>query len=303
MPRSSLPPIWENFGLNVGSHIHNGGWQTIDGVQEDVDYHKSIGLKYIRSALRPFKNSTSAYALAQQALLRSMIQMYRDVDIDVQLIIEYGGGYDPDDTTTNDGYEVYLADNAAWAESLGITRIQIDNETEAGGGHASGVTNQQIYDWLQTLPAVVEGAGFTGEITYTTVLASALPHLSAWVANGLGNFDDIGLDVYGPPGDVDTYCKQAKAIFGDNCYLGEWSVTNSGDYWNFHVQDPLWVEDQVRQLYANVKINFPNHVNYYFCWKNANDGPDDACAASFLIGGELQRFWYSLISQRSPIVW
>lgn len=298
--RKSMPLPWDNLGVCVGNNINTGGTQTIAGSQDDVDYHASVGIKHVRMAGMGYDYTYGAnaggYGLSQQAIIEERVRMYLAQGITVQYNWASFGNWTLANPHTI-GYELTLADQAVWAQSIGITRFQIENEHEL---HlAGGVTHQQSYDWLQTLPAIVRGAGFTGTITYSTGYDFAVP----WRTYGKGNFDDLGLDHYGSNNSYVTVNTLSKAIWGEDCYLSEWNVNNSGIIWDFYKQDPSWLREQIRRYLSHIKVYFPNKVNFIFTWKNANDGPFDALSARGKDSNITRLFWYYLTGQRSPIVW
>lgn len=296
MARQALTPIWDQLGLCVGSNINNGGTQTDDGIQEDADYHDLVGLQHVRMPMMSYywEIEVGGYGFNQAERLRRMADIYVAKGISVRQIIQLGT-YDKSQTTRNAAFLDYLSTWAEWMEAHGISSLQLTNEQELHLG--AGTSYADCYTWQQSLVPVARSAGFTGEVTVSVTQDND----SQWAANGVGNFDTIGLDIYRPKSTFRSYVAGRKAIYGDLLHLSEWSVTNSGNEWDFNKQDPLYIEDWIIHHLNVLKELLPNHPHYYYCWKNANDGPIDALAACKLYSGELRKFWYPLIGQKSPI--
>jgi len=287
--RTPIPPIWDNLGLVVGTEINNGATISTSEMLADAAYHASIGLRHARIGGIGFVYLGGSYGAERVAFIHSTIETYLSYNISVQYTLNYGDGQHKIDATKEAGYAAYVAQEAAWAEAAGVQRLQVNNEQELY--LATGYTHQNCYDFVQSLVAVSRNAGFTGALTYSIVPNN----YSAWITNGIGAFDDIGLDSYGTLKDFETQGDLVIQRLGPNTFLSEWQAGQD----DYTIDSRYKLADMEKRL-VYAKSRFPNHPNYLFTWKYQGGEGEDARGAKTM-AGDIRPFWYSMIGQRGLV--
>ena len=317
--RRSLPDVPDNFGITVSSDTNNGGpVEAIDRaiVTNDIAYFKSIGMKHVRFACTKWFNGAitaprgaDTYWQDHYSFARQSAIDYVQAGITVHYNLLYGEPINPSATNMNN-FTLWLIDEMYYAQANGVTTIQIENEVDYK--RSAGVTQTDMYNWQQKLCLLAVAVGFTGEKTY----GDYWDGIPAWRTNGLGNFDSLGLQHYNPSSLTPSYAtghyynRAAIDVFGaENLYLSEWSIDNHNYQWDFSAPspgtgvtpNPAWTEKTLKKWISaynqNRKLLFPDHVSYYYCWKNRHDGPLNALSASDMSGVK-RLFWYNILERR-----
>ena len=282
--------IWDKLGLNIGNDIIEGVEFNAAQALADAAYHKAIGLKYIRIPGSAFYiNNPSEWANAQRANMRTMAVNYLNQGIEVLYIASWYGTFTTDSVSA---YETHLAEEAAWAQSVGIQRLQIMNEMEINID--GSFTQASLYTYMQTLPAVAAAAGFTGDITASV----SQDWFSQWTANGVGNYDSLGLDIYGSGaqesyglGNYANFCSQIetlKAAIGDDLFISEFAC--SGQEGDLSQIDPVVYTREIMKRANYLEANFTVPC-YLFTWRMSTDR-----WSAMRSGSTLRRFWYDMIA-------
>lgn len=285
--------IWQYFGLNVGNDINFGGANfDTDVIDRDCDHLvNSVGINYFRANAK-YSNATGI------TQIRYIVQKLLSLGANVQYGVSFEGvGANPTLRATAEGV---MQTEAAWFQSLGGQRFQGPNELELNIG--GGVSEADVYTYQQTLPALMTSAGFTGQKSITV----SQDHYSQWTGSGKGNYDDVGLDIYG--GDTTPYglatfsnyasqCNTVIAALGADCYLAEWAAHPSeGDLDRI---DPEEYAKEMMKRHTFNKANFSRPC-YMHCWRfNGTDLRDFWAAKKD--SGETRLFWFDVIEQRRKV--
>lgn len=295
------PKIHPFFGLNIGNNVINGGATEPAIIQADVQYHKECGLKWARIASMTceyvYGKNAGSYGTGKRAAMRDMVQQYIAAGINVQYTIQAGDWTTPRDFPTQ--WIQFLSEEVDWAISVGVKRIQVENEMEIKTWMDGSVNSDKVWDWYQDQSVIVRSRGFEGLITVALVPDND----TSWTARGRGFYDELGFDSYGT---IDQFINKNTTFLnthGDRGYLSEWGMQVEENYFfNFR---PSYTKRVIITKMKWAQGKLPYHPSYYHTWKNINDAgsgnPNQDNWSATMLTGQHFLFWFAMIEQRSPI--
>lgn len=285
--------LWSNLGINVGDDINFNGaanWPS-DAVGQaqvnsDLDYLFKLGFTRFRVAVA---GTSNAQGLSHVEYVTQQIKARGGYVISG--LAQPGSFHITDETA----FESDLVTQAAWAQANNVDEFQIGNEWEIN--ISSDFTEASIYTYVQTLPAKVKAAGFTGIIN-TSVSQN---HFSTWQSSGIGNFDKLGLDIYGAnQSEVDFHSQinSFLASFGSQGFLSEWGIDNTWPptYSNGQQMSEDDIAIKVAKYLAWLKANVTVPC-YTFCWRFDGTGVQDHFAYK-LHDQSFRLAWCSILGGR-----
>lgn len=296
--------IWNNLGLNVANDINfNGAAYTQSQIVADAIYHvRTLGIKKIRVGIA---THTDAVGVAQTFFAA---QVYKALGAYVQWGINIPANFGAaNEAAYNSAISTYAAQamnlNTTLAASFGIPNQSqpIDefccgNEIEIQSGIT--LSAAQIYTYMQTLPALVKAAGFTGKISVTV----SQDNYAQYKSNGAGTYDFISLDVYGNNnGSFGNFIFQINdlsgAIASGKFQITEWGVNGT---W----QAPQSLDEYLQTYEFMLRLNWlkenANYTCYVFCWRFDGTNVTDNFASKLKAGG-LRDWWFAVTEQKKPL--
>ena len=295
--------IWNNLGLNVGNDINfNGAAYTQSQIVADALYHvRTLGIKKFRVGI-PTHTDTNGIA---QTFFTA--QVYKALGAYVQWGINIGTNFG---SGSEAAYNADISTYAAQAMTLNtnLTQYGIPNQASpidefCCGNEVeiqSGITLSaaQIYTYMQTLPALVTAAGFTGKISVTV----SQDNYAQYKTNGAGAYNYISLDIYGNKnGGFGNFIYQindlSTALASGKFQITEWGIDGT---W----QAPYSLDEYLQMQEFMLRFKWlkenANYTCYVFCWRFDGTGTTDNFASKLKAGG-LRDWWYAVTEQRKPL--
>lgn len=294
MPRTIAKNLWKNFALNILNDVNfQGANFDIDLITNEAKYHfQEVGITWFRAS----SNYNNPIGTQQ---VRAGLLAYLALGAKVQYgVVGSGIGRDAVQRAL---YEAFITQEAAWAQSVGVQKLQLQNEFALNNG--AGMSTAECYTYQQTLPAIARAAGYTGIIT----VSESQDYCGTWNSSGLGNYDEFGTDNYGSVtsqygindiGHFKSEILASRAAFGSNHFIHEWA-NDYGPGKDIDLIDPeQYALNMMKRLeFLQEVFTEDDHPCFMHCWRyNGNDSLDLSGAKKD--SGEFRLFWWDVTGQR-----
>lgn len=267
--KMTSPSVGSAFAVN---------YKSITNADADITYFRSIGVDTVRIHI-PFPDDATDFPafleLARKFYFAGFYVIYG-------CTAEINAGY------TWATYRTNCLIAAAAAEGR-CSEFNIGNEMDLGNDDAY-ISDATIRSNIRSLATEVQ-AVFSGVVSYVTSsgLLSDTWGSQHWEAEGKGDLDKIGINIYGwadtPFTNVDHdgygwFVPSFFKTFGSAAYVAEFNLDGDYDLWNGIPEDDKTAE--MRKMYAYIK-NWSIPSAHYFQYRGYRD-EDDMWAAKKIDG-------------------